>query len=140
MASSVASNSACLFLASNIARILIVFGFLDGQHEVLPIELCFVDFHLRNGFGRNSVRLIDPIVLGLGIIGLFLGKADFNVFLPAIVCAGVRCCGRLLLHLRLAVVDLADDLAGFNLLAFFHSEMDQHARLLGRQLDLPPRL
>jgi hypothetical protein len=35
-----------------------------------------------------------------------------------------------LFHLRLPVVDLADDLAGFDLSAFFHSELDENARLL----------
>ena len=111
-------------------------GLFDGQHEVIPFELGFVDFDFGDCLFSKPIGLLDPFVFGFGDVGLRLRKADFDIIFPAIVSAFVGGIGRFLLGLGLAVVDLADRLAGPDQITFLHAELHQNAGFFRGKLDV----
>ena len=117
---SAASSSACLVMASNLASFLSWRDFSMPRTDVVPFELGLVELDLRDRPGCDFIGFEHQFVLGFGDGGLGGRVANFDIVLPAFVGGAIGGVGGLLLHLRLAVVDLADDLAGANLRAFLH--------------------
>ena len=101
-----------------------------SQSSFLP-----ANFGIGDCFCSDLVAFDHLFVVGLRDCSLSLGEANFDIFVPAIVGAGVSGSGGLLLHVRLAVVDFADVLVRVYEVAFLNAELDKHAGLFGGQLD-----